>query len=353
MKMVVKKKDFLALLRTFLLTHAPGGQEEEMDAAVKPDLEKLCDEVWQDDFGNLVGFLKGGNDAPMCVTAHKDEVAMLVKRIEDDGRLYVENIGGAYPWKFGEGPVQILAKDRIIDAVLSVGCAHTTGETGSMQKARSAPLGWDALRIDAKMTKGNLLKAGVGAGTRVVVHRSRKEPLYIGDYVCGWGLDDKAGVAVLIAALREFKARGLKPNSDVYLGVTGYEEGGAAGGAFLGRVHQIGTLIALEIGPAEKEYDTTNCEKPIILYKDAMHLYDKGLADELCGVAEGLGFGAQRAAVSSFGSDATMAKKQGQVGRAGCIAFPVQNSHGYEMSHVDGMLNSARLLAEYLTKHAQ
>ncbi|MEW6356167.1 MAG: M20/M25/M40 family metallo-hydrolase [Planctomycetota bacterium] len=346
------KKEFLPLLKKFLLTHAPGGQEEEMDEAVKPELERLCDEVWKDDFGNIVGFVKGGKDAPLAVTAHKDEVAMIVKRIEDDGRLRVENMGGAYPWKYGEGPMHVLGRRKMIDAVLSVGCAHTSAETSAMQQARSAPLPWEALRIDAKMKKADLEKAGVGPGTRVVVHRSRKEPMQIGDCICGWGLDDKGAVAILIAALHEFRKRGLKPNGDVYFGATAYEEGGAAAGSYLARELKIATLIALEIGPAEKEYDTSNCEKPIVLYRDSGHLYDRDLADELCDIAGDLGFRAQPATVTSFGSEASYAKKYGQVGRAGCIGFPVQNSHGYEMAHVDGMINSARLLAEYLVRHS-
>ena len=352
MKSTIKKKDLLALLKKFLLTHAPGGQEEEMDEAVKPELETLCDETWTDDFGNVVGFVKGGNDAPMAVTAHKDEVAMICKRIEDDGRLRVENIGGAYPWKYGEGPVQILAREKIIDGVLSVGCAHTSGETASMAKARSAPLSWEALRIDAKMKKEDLQKAGVGPGSRVVIHRCRKEPFYLGECVCGWALDDKGAVAILLTALKEFRNRGLKPNCDIYFAATAVEEGGAPAGAYLGREHKIGTIIALEIGPAEKEYDTSNCEKPIVLYRDSGHLYDKDLADEFCDIAGEMGFGAQPATVTSFGSEASYAKKYGQVARAGCIGFPTQNSHGFEMSNIKGMLNVARLLAEYLVRHS-
>ncbi|NOZ21330.1 MAG: M42 family metallopeptidase [Planctomycetes bacterium] len=352
MKSTIRKNDFLALLKKFLLTHAPGGQEEEMDEIVRPELEKLCDEVWKDDFGNVVGFVKGGNDTPMAVTAHKDEVAMIVKRIEEDGRLRVDSMGGAYSWKYGEGPVHVLGRRKMIDAVLSVGCAHTSAETSSMQRARSAPLPWDALRIDAKMKKDDLKKAGVGPGTRVVVHRSRKEPMQVGDCICGWGLDDKGSVAIMITALREFRKRDLRPNSDIYFGATAFEEGGAAAGSYLAREHKIGALIALEIGPAEKEYDTSNCEKPVVLYRDSGHLYDKDLADEFCDIAGDLGFGAQPATVTSFGSEASYAKKYGQVGRAGCIGFPTQNSHGYEMSNIKGMLNSVRLLAEYLVRHS-
>jgi len=352
MKSTIKKKDFLKQLRTFLLTHAPGGQEEEMDEVVTPELEKLCDEVWKDDFGNVVGFVKGGKEAPLGISAHKDEVAMIVKRIEDDGRLRVENIGGAYAWKYGEGPVHVLGRKKLIDAVLSVGCAHTTSETTSMTQARAKPLPWEALRIDAKMEKEALQKAGVGPGTRVVVHRCRKEPMQIGDCICGWALDDKGAVAVLLAGLKEFRSRELTPKSDLYFGITSYEEGAAAAGSYMGREYKLGTLLAIEIGPAEKEYDVTNCEKPIVLYKDSGHLYDKDLADEFCDIASDLGIGAQPATVSSFGSEASYAKKNGQVGRAGCIAFPTQNSHGYEMSNIDGMLNCAKLLAEYLTRHA-
>jgi len=346
----LNRKSFLSLLRKLLVTHSPSGDESEIDDVVEPILKRLCDEVWTDEFGTIIGRVKGKGGKPTCIAAHKDEVGMLVKRIESDGRIIVENVGGLHPWKIGEGPVQILAPGGLIDGVMSVGATHTTAETQNIQKARTGPLAWTGLHIDAKMTKDELKKAGVGAGTRVVIHRMRKEPMMLRGYAAGYGLDDKAGLAIMLVALEEFRKKKSRPGGDIYFAATACEEVGAAGGAYLAKTLDFVTFLAVEVAPAEKEYDVGNSEQPVVIYKDAVYVYDKSLSDELCRVADKIGCGAQRAAISSFGSDASMALKYGQAGRAACIAFPTQNTHGYEMANIEGMLNCGRLLCEFLRR---
>ena len=50
----------------------------------------------------------------------------------------------------------------------------------------------------------------------------------------------------------------------------------------------------------------------------------------------------------SFGSDAAVAKRGGMVGRAACIGFPTQNTHGYEMGHLGAMENCVAVLEAHL-----
>ena len=42
----------------------------------------------------------------------------------------------------------------------------------------------------------------------------------------------------------------------------------------------------------------------------------------------------QLGVLSKFGSDASIAMKFGHVARAACLAFPTENSHGYEIAHL-------------------
>ena len=341
-------KILVPLVSELLLTHAPPGEEGEMDEIVTRRLKQSCDKVWQDEFANVVGFMRGGNAPPICIAAHKDEIAMLVKRVEDDGRMRLEPLGGLAPWKFGEGPAQILSAKGLIDGVVSVGCTHTTGETTSVQRARTAPLDWDSIRLDAKMTKADLKKAGVGPGTRVVIHRSRKQPIFFRGFIGGISLDDKAGVAILLACAQELKRSKRRLPGPVYFAITAEEEVGAAAGGFLANKLGTETLIAVETGPAEKEYDVANNEQPIVWYKDSGYLYHKGLSDRLCATAERLRIGAQKATYSSAGTDASYAHRAGLVGRCACLAFPTQNTHGYEIANIAGLVNTARVLLEYL-----
>lgn len=110
----------LALLEELLLARGPAGQEEEVREICRRELEQCCDEVWQDPAANLIGCIKAvgvprdeAERLSTRVMAHQDEIAMVVKRIDADGRLRVVALGGAFPVNFGMCPVD--------------SCRHTNG----------------------------------------------------------------------------------------------------------------------------------------------------------------------------------------------------------------------------------
>ena len=97
----------LTMLSELIACHAPSGDEREIEAVVRRELEATGAGVWQDGATNLYARVPG--DGPkVMVCAHKDELGMIVTDMRDDGRLNVRNIGGSFPWKYGEGPVDIL-----------------------------------------------------------------------------------------------------------------------------------------------------------------------------------------------------------------------------------------------------
>jgi len=55
----------------------------------------------------------------------------------------------------------------------------------------------------------------------------------------------------------------------------------------------------------------------------------------------------QLAVISGFGSDASIAMKFGHVARAACLAFPTQNTHGFEIAHLGAIGNCASILKAY------
>jgi len=107
---VSTSEDTLDLLEQLLLARGPGGQEEEVRDICQRLLGPLCDEFSVDAAGNLIGVLRAPQAAEgaIRVMAHLDEIAMVVKRIEESGALRVFALGGAYPVNFGMCPVDIL-----------------------------------------------------------------------------------------------------------------------------------------------------------------------------------------------------------------------------------------------------
>ena len=63
--------------------------------------------------------------------------------------------------------------------------------------------------------------------------------------------------------------------------------------------------------------------------------------------AEKLDMPLQLTTLSGFGSDASIAMKFGHVPRAACLAFPTQNTHGYEIAHLGAIANCIGLLQTF------
>lgn len=335
------------LLDKLLLTHSPSGEEGEMEELCGALLEERCKQVWADPNGNIIGKIPGkSSDDALLLMAHKDEIGTIIRRIDEDGKIWLEALGGCVPWRYGEGPFDVIG-DEIVTGILSVGSGHSSHLSARIAEAKTKALSWEMCYVDCKLDKEQLAQRGIRVGSRACVARSRKTPLYIGDCIASYGLDDKAGVAILMLTAEIIKKSRRKPARDLYLAITGAEETGTMGGAYVGRTIPASTQIAVEIAPIASEYPTTMAAAPVIFYKDATFIYHKGLADELAALSDEVCGGHQRIIVRSFGSDASTVATHGYAGRAGCVGFATENTHGFEISHLGAMENCARLLAKF------
>lgn len=345
----MNREELLPLLHDLLVAHSPGGEEAEIDRVALPYFEAHCEDVHVDAADNIVGKIPGriGDDG-LLVAAHKDELSVIVKRIEENGDLRVDQLGGYPPWKIGEGLMDVLLPDgEILKSVLSVGSLHTTSESPLVEAAREKALDWSMVRLVTYKTPDELQALGLRPGARAVIARERKPPYVWGDYVCGYALDDKAGLAVMLLTMKELAA-GEPPEHDIYFAATSVEEILGGGASIVARRLPVERMLALEIGPVAEEYGLKNDERPVIWYKDRLTTYTKRFCDELAETGERLGFGAQRAVFSRGATDASTCRVYGHVGRVACLAFPGVNTHGYEVAHLDGIVNMQRLLITYL-----
>ncbi len=345
----MQRGELLETIERLILAHSPSGAEQEVDDLILEAFRRRTDEVYQDSAGNIVGVVRGEREGPgVAVTGHKDEIGMIVKRVEADGRLRVRNVGGAHPWAIGEGPVDLIGEREVVTGILSVGTKHVSAESSAFVVKQDRALTWDLVWIETKCSPEDLAEKGVGIGTKAVVGRHRKRPIVIGDYVCGYALDCKAAVAIMLSAMDRLSS--ARPLRDVHFIASAEEEVGGVGATCRIGELPVDTAIALEVGPVASEYQTENTGNPILLYQDSVGLYSEVINRRIQALARTLGFGVQRACVTSFGSDASIARKAGRVAQAVCLCYPAENTHGYEICCIAGIENTARLLVEYLTK---
>ena len=346
----------VSLLQELVYARGPSGQEDEVRTICERELQSLCDETRVDAAGNVIGLLRGSSsDAPVTrVMAHLDELALVVKRVNEDGTLRVNPLGGIYPANFGQGPVEILADGGIIPGVLSVGPQHTTADSARIWETKikggNVAMDWNHVYVFTRRTPVQLQEAGVHAGTRVVIARSRRAFWEVEDCIGGYFMDNRAAIAIAIGAAASMKDNGVQPAGDAYLVMTTSEEIGGHGAAYAARTLPGDLSLAVDSGPACEEYGVELSDEPVVVYGDGGGLYDKSVADRLLACGRALGMDPQCAYWQSYASDASMAKSMGQTPRAGLLCVPTENTHGYEIIPRKGLHRCADLLAAYLEK---
>lgn len=234
--------------------------------------------------------------------------------------------------------------------VLSFGAIHISKESADQYGAQEEEKGfrWEKWWVETKLSGEELKQAGVHAGSKVVVARSRKEPVVFGDFISGYSLDDKGSIPILLALAEAFAAS--PPRRDTVLAITSAEEVGGLGAVWIAHQESPELTIAVEIAPVMPEYQVENNANPVLLYQDYYLVYEEEISRALAAAAARLGIEMQYAAVSNYGSDASIAKHLGHTARAAAICFPTENTHGWEISNISAIENVTRVLQAYLSE---
>ncbi|MHA3737141.1 M42 family peptidase [Pseudomonas sp. Eth.TT006] len=336
------------------MAHGPGGQEDEVRAICQEHLSRYCDETWTDPAGNVIGLLKGrGSDthtgSAIRIMGHMDEIAMVVKRVEPDGTLRVVALGGANPVNFGVCPVDILGDNDVLPGVLSFGSMHVTEGSPQGKDVMSGSVHWQDVHIITRKDPQTLQALGVRPGSRVVLSQHWRTPFRVGDATAAHFLDDRAPVTAMLQAVAQLSARREDLSCDAYFVFTTLEEENNAGAIYAASHLPGDTTIAVEVGPVMSEYGTVLSVNPIINTGDLKGYYSREVVMALAEAAKRCQLDPQFALLVDFASDASAAMGMGCSAKAGCLAIPTENTHGFELV-VDGAIDAcAATLVEFLS----
>lgn len=87
------------LLSYYTSLFGASGREGDVRRAILNEISDYADDTRVDSLGNIIAFKRGENEPPATVmlSAHMDEVALIVTHITDDGYLKFETVGGIDP----------------------------------------------------------------------------------------------------------------------------------------------------------------------------------------------------------------------------------------------------------------
>ncbi|HLF88590.1 MAG TPA: M42 family metallopeptidase [Anaerolineales bacterium] len=176
------------LIKKLVETTGPSGYETKVRELVRTEIESYADEIRVDPLGNLIAS-KGQNNGKgkkIMISAHMDEIGIVVTHVDKNGFARFTNIGGVYPRNCVGGRV------RFLNGALGV-IGH--------DDPRSTPSSLSDLFIDLGAT--NQKDCPVKIGDIAAFDRPFMD---LGNRLVSKAMDDRIGVAVGIETLRQLKS---------------------------------------------------------------------------------------------------------------------------------------------------
>lgn len=341
---MVQQANHKDTLLDLLTCHGGPGFEEAVADKVRAAFSRYTDDLSTDDMGNVIGVVRGtGSEHPprILLSAHMDEIALVVTKIEKGGFLRVAQSGGFDPRTLVAQEVVVHAKEALIGIVGS----KPPHLTDASERSVAAPL--EELYIDVGMQESRV-REFVTIGDRITLRRNTMELL--NNRISGKALDNRTSIAILLECMRFLE--GMKHQATVYAVASVQEEVGLRGAATVGYGVNPDIAIAVDVtfadmpGQAPDESFKIG-QGPAIAYGPNIHpKVFRGLRDTAN--ANNIPFQLELTQ-SPTGTDGAAF----QIARAGLatgvVGIPIRYMHcSVETGSYDDIVECGRLLAHYI-----
>ncbi len=199
------EKERIAFLQELLHTPSPSSMEMEIQKKWLKYVEPFVDEIRSDYAGNVIAVKNEEADFHLLLAGHSDEVAFVVNRIDDNGFVFVDKMGGINPKSAIGMKVEILGQDKQVPGVIGVNAQHHGGIKGDFEV--------EDLFIDCGAKDKSEMEQDIQIGD-LVVYRRQSEVLK-NRYVSGRGLDNRTGAFIVAEVMRRLA------DKDISIGVYG------------------------------------------------------------------------------------------------------------------------------------
>ncbi|MEP2030815.1 MAG: M20/M25/M40 family metallo-hydrolase [Paracoccaceae bacterium] len=203
-------------LMDLMLVPGLSGHEDRVRRAIAAKLSSIGVESRSDTLGNLVASFPGEGPSVMLFT-HMDQLGFIVRRIEANGLIRLERLGGVPERALAAQKVLIcVGEGRDVAGVIANKSHHAT-----MPDEKYKVLPYPDLYVDTGMKSAKEVEAaGIRIGTPVVY--APFAGALANDRITGTSVDDRAGCAVLLEMARLLATREVGP--PVHLAFTVQEE---------------------------------------------------------------------------------------------------------------------------------
>ena len=336
---------FLETLRRLLAVDSTTGQYEEIQRLLCDLLDELGVSYHVTRKGGVIASL-GGEGEALCVTAHVDDIGLMVRHVNADGTLNVCPVGGLYPFYCVTENVRVHTRDgRVFTGTV---CRTPNSIHVTEEELRETPPDFRknvCVVLDENVRSAADTRA-LGVDTGDMIALEPRLTLSNG-YLKSRFIDDKAAAALLLTAIRALRESGEEPPRRVYAYFAMYEEIGHGTVVLPGDVCD---MLAVDIAPTGPDQNSDE-RKVTIFAKDSRYPYHWGMTNELreTAAAAGVDF-VMDIFTPHYGTDCDPCVAAGYDIRHAAIGPGTANSHGYERTHMEGIKNTYDLLTAYMMR---
>jgi peptidase M42 family hydrolase len=294
--------------------------------------------------GAIRADLKGAQQSPdRAIVTHLDTIGAITADLKDNGRLELLPIG-TWSSRFAEGARVTVYTDEgsYRGTILPI---KASGHAYNLE-IDSLPVSWDSveLRLDEEcFTRADLVRLGLNRGDFVAVDALPE--ITPSGFVNSRHLDDKGGVATVLAVAKALVESKTRLPVDCHLLFTISEEVGSGASAVLhGDVAEMVTVDTGPVAPiqAGDEFGVTIC------MKDSAGPFDYHLTHKLLELCSDYGIRHQRDVFRHYRCDSASAIEAGNDIRTALVCFGTDATHGYERCHLRALQALADLLGLYV-----
>lgn len=347
----------VALIRELSLLFGPSGYEGAVADAVENKIRGLSHSLVRDRMGNIIARISTADPSAsdrrrVMLSAHMDEVGVMISEICDDGLLRFDTVGGI--------DVSVL-EGRTVTVGDERGCVRGLVASKAIhhidKKDRSRATKMDKLYIDIGAKDKEDAERYVSVGS---LGTFDSEFYLFGEqdgYMKGKALDDRMGCAALIEVMESIVADPPSAALDLYFCFTVREEIGLSGAKVVANRISPDLAIVLESTAIADLPDVDAARRVadvgsggVISVMDRSTIYDRGFIDLALACAKEQGIPAQLKRYVSGGNDAGSIHKSGAGVRTLAISVPTRYLHSPSCVAAVEDFRSVRRLVEAIVR---
>ena len=332
-------------LEALLSIDSPTGYTDSIVRHTTEELQRLGLEPQLTRRGAIRAVTRGEQrEGARAIITHLDTLGALVKLVKENGRLQLTSIGH-WSARFAEGArVTIYTEGGSYRGTILPlkASGHTFNE-----EVDSQPVGWDhvELRVDAMTrSRDDTLGLGIDVGDFIAVD-PRPEFLDNG-FINSRHLDDKAGVAIALAAIEALHREKPDLPLDIHWLFTIAEEVGVGAASIV--TPDIASMVTIDNGTTAPGQNSSEFGVTIAM-ADQAGPFDYHLTRKLVDLCRDNDIRFQKDIFRYYRSDSASAIEAGHDVRTALLAFGIDASHGYERIHVHALRSVAELVTAYIT----